>query len=71
MAVPTPNHPCWQKLANGGLAKLNSQNLGAQLLAKRLERSQAPIAERASEVHAFFAKWERILTSELSQLASI
>jgi hypothetical protein len=71
MAIPTPNHPCWQKLANGGLAKLNSQNLGAQLLAKRLERSQAPIAERAAEVHAFFSKWERLLTSELSQLASI
>jgi hypothetical protein len=71
MAIPNPNHPCWQTLANGGLAKLNSQNLGAQLLAKRLERSQAPIAERAAEVHAFFTKWERILTRELSQLASI
>ena len=71
MAVPALNHPCWQKLANGGMAKLDSQNLGAQLLAKRLERSQAPIAERAAEVHAFFTKWERILTRELSLLATI
>ncbi|AYR23710.1 hypothetical protein [Herbaspirillum rubrisubalbicans] len=66
MALPALHHPCWQKLANGGLAKLESQNLGAQLLVKRLERSQAPIAERAAEVHAFFVKWERILVREIS-----
>jgi hypothetical protein len=71
MSVPAPNHTCWQRLATGGLSRLNTQNLGAQLLAKRLERSTDPVNVKAAEIHAFFVKWERVLTQELAQLSRI
>ena len=71
MTLPTLNHPCWQKLASGGLSKIRTQHLGTQLLAKRIERSTDPIASRAAEVHAFFSKWERILPTEVAQLTSV
>lgn len=71
MAVPSPNHPCWQKLANGGFSRLRTQNLSAQLLAKRMEKSTDPVPTRAAEIHAFFTKWERILPTEIAQLTSI
>lgn len=71
MPVPAPSHPCWQRLANGGLSRLRTQNLGAQLLAKRLERSTDPLPSKAGEIHAFFVKWERVLGGELAQLASL
>ncbi|MBI3101387.1 MAG: hypothetical protein HYY98_07550 [Burkholderiales bacterium] len=71
MAVPSPNHPCWQKLANGGLSRLRTQHLGTQLLAKRMEKSTDPVPTRAAEIHAFFTKWERILPTEIAQLTSI
>jgi len=70
MAVPDLNNPCWRRLANGGLAKLKTDNLGTQLLAKRLERSTDPVEVRAAEIHGFFAKWERTLTKELAQIGS-
>jgi hypothetical protein len=68
MAVPAPNHPCWQRLASGGLARLKTQHLGTQLMTKRIERSTDPVATKAAEVHAFFAKWERALAPELAQI---
>ncbi len=68
MAVPAPNHPCWQRLASGGLARLKTQHLGTQLMTKRIERSADPVATKAAEVHAFFAKWERALAPELAQI---
>ena len=71
MAVPDRNHPCWQRLANGGLSKIKTENLGAQLMAKRLERSTDPVASRAAEIHGFFAKWERTLTKELAQFSTL
>ena len=71
MSVPAPNHPCWQRLASGGLARLKTQHLGTQLMTKRLERSTEPAAAKAAEIHAFFAKWERALPNEVQQLSSL
>ncbi|WP_280192301.1 hypothetical protein [Delftia sp. PS-11] len=71
MAIPAPNHPCWQKLANGGLSRIKTQHLGTQLMAKRIERSADPLPAKAAEIHAFFTKWERILPTEIAQLATI
>jgi len=68
MPVPTPDHPCWQKLANGGLAKLRTDHLGTQFLMKNMERSKDPIPVKAQAIHAYFAKWERLLIAELKQL---
>jgi hypothetical protein len=71
MSVPPLNHPCWQRLASGGLAKLRTQHLGTQLLTKRIERSADPLNVKIAEMHAFFSKWERILSNEVQQLASL
>ena len=71
MAVPAPNHPCWQRLANGGLLRLKTAHLGTQLMTKRLQRSTDPVATKAAEIHAFFAKWERALPSEVQQLTTL
>ena len=38
MAVPALNHPCWQRLASGGITQLKTQHLGTQLMAKRIEQ---------------------------------
>ena len=32
MALPPKTAPCWQKLASGGMKKLRTSNLGAQML---------------------------------------
>jgi hypothetical protein len=71
MAVPPSNHPCWQRLANGGLSRLKTSHLGTQLLTKRLERSPDPVTAKAAEIYAFFTKWERALPSEVNQLATL
>ncbi len=68
MPVPSLQHPCWQRLANGGLAQLRTQHLGTQLLTKRLERSADPLPVKAAEIHAFFTKWEKVLAAEVQQL---
>lgn len=71
MAVPALNHPCWQRLAGGALSRLKTQHLGTQLMTKRLERSTDPVQTKAAEIHAFFAKWERVLAAEIQQFASL
>ncbi|MFZ2989238.1 hypothetical protein [Ideonella sp.] len=71
MAVPAPNHPCWQRLASGGMSKIKTQHLGTQLLAKRIERSTDPMSAKISDIQAFFTKWERVLSAEVQQLSSI
>ena len=40
-------------------------------LFQRLDRSTDPAPHKASEIQAFFAKWERILASEVDQLNRI
>lgn len=69
MAIPSSSHPCWLRAASGGLAHIQTSNLALQLMAKRLERSTDPLPHKSSAVQAFFAKWERLLASELDQLA--
>lgn len=69
MAIPPPESPCWQRLAGGGLARIRTSNLGVQMMVKRLERSPAPVPDKAREVHEFFLKWERGLADEISQFA--
>lgn len=73
MAIPTPplSHPCWLRLANGSFSRLQTQHLGTQLMAKRMERSTAPASAKAAEIHQFFAKWERVLVAELAQIPSL
>jgi hypothetical protein len=70
-ALPSSDHPCWQKLANGGLAKLTTQQLSLQLMSKRLERSTDSTTVKAAELHAFFVKWERTLGNEIQQIQKL
>ena len=71
MALPPKTAPCWQKLATGGLKQIKTSNLGAQMLGQRLELSKLSPAQKADEIYSFFVKWERGLTNEISQLASL
>ncbi len=67
MALPSSTAACWQRLANGGLAALRTDNVATQMLAKRMERSTAPTAQKAAEIHEYYAKWERSLAHEIAQ----
>lgn len=71
MSIPPLQSPVWHKLAGGALSRLTTQHLGIQLMAKRLERSDAAPTAKAMEIHAFFAKWERVLGAEIQQLAKL
>ena len=71
MTVPALNHPCWSRLAGGAIAKLKTQHLGTQLMSKRIQRSTDATPVKASELHAYFTKWERVLPTEVLQLASL
>ncbi len=70
MAIPSPTHPCWQRLASGSLSRMQTQHLGTQFLIKNMERSKDPLADKAQAIRAYFAKWERLLAHEIQQLAS-
>jgi hypothetical protein len=69
MPIPLPTSPCWQRLANGGLAALRTDNVATQMLAKRMERSNAPVTQKAAEIHEYYAKWERSLADEIVQFS--
>ncbi len=71
MSLPSPSAPCWQRLAGGGLMRIRTDNIGLQMLAKRLERSPAAPVEKAAEIHEFFAKWQGSLTHEIAQFAQL
>ncbi|NBC35770.1 hypothetical protein GTZ99_04275 [Novosphingobium sp. FSY-8] len=71
MSLPPRTATCWQRLATGGLKQLKTSNLGAQMLGQRLEMSKLSAAQKADEIYAFFVKWERGLTNEISQLAGL
>ena len=71
MTIPAITHSCWTKAASGGLARIKSTNLAMQFLSKNIERSEEPLAQKATHIHAFFAKWERVLGSEIQQLTRI
>lgn len=69
MALPPITSPCWLKLANGGLQKIRSNNLGTHMLTKRMQVSKASAAEKAQEIHAYYTKWERGLADEIAQFS--
>ena len=69
MAVPPISAPCWSRLANGGLERINTDHLGTKMLVKRLQMSGASVAAKAQEIHAYYAKWERGLANEIAQFA--
>jgi hypothetical protein len=71
MSIPAATHPCWQRLAQGALAKLQSKHLGTQLMTKRLMLSSDSVPAKAAEIHAYFVQWERILANEISQLSTL
>ncbi|MBY0454122.1 MAG: hypothetical protein K2Q11_04465 [Burkholderiaceae bacterium] len=71
MAIPSQNHPCWQKLASGGFSKLKTNQLGIQLMGKRLDRSTDSVATKSAEIYAYFVKWERTLEAEIQQLSTL
>ncbi len=71
MSLPALQSPVWQKLASGSLARLRTQNLGIQLMAKRLQGSNASMTAKAAEIHAFFSKWERVLQAEIQQFTTV
>jgi len=71
MPLPAPSHPCWTRAAGGGLSRIETTNLAMQMLIDRMERSTDPVPQKALEVQAFFAKWERMLSSEIAQLQSL
>lgn len=68
MALPASNSQCWRRLAAGELKHIKTENIGIPMMAKRLERSTAPIEEKAAEIFTFFQRWERGLTNEIAQL---
>lgn len=71
MSLPPPTHSCWKHLVTGGGSRLKTDQLALQLLCSRLERSDAPIEKRVSELMAFFTRFERILPREIAQLATM
>lgn len=71
MALPSANSPCWQRLASGGLSRLRTDHLGTQMMIKRLERSTDPVSKKATDLHEYFAKWERGLANEIAQISNI
>ncbi len=71
MSLPPATHPCWQKLAQGALAKLQSKHLGTQLMTKRLMLSADSTQAKAAEIRAYFVQWERILKDEILQLTTL
>ena len=71
LSIPTSTHPVWLRLAGGALSRLKTQHLGTQLMIKRVERSTDPNAIKAAEIYAFFAKWERALSTEIHQITTL
>lgn len=71
MSLPPSTHTCWKRLVSGSAARLKTDQLALQLLCSRMERSDAPIDKRVSEVIAFFTRFERILGREIAQLNTL
>lgn len=70
MTIPDRNHPCWLKLA-GGVPGFTPRQLALQLLFTRLRHEAMPPAAKAEALHAFFVKYEKILSAELQQLQAL
>lgn len=71
--IPTASSPCWRNIVTGK-HQLKTEMLGLQMLLKRMQRhilatpSEDGIQDAATEVHAFFVKYEGSLSNELRSL---
>ena len=69
--LPPISHRCWLRLASGNVAGFQTRQLALQLMFKRLQHDPLTPAGKATEIHAFFIKYEKILGPEIAQLASL
>jgi hypothetical protein len=73
--IPNKTNACWRKLATGE-KKIQTTQLGLQMLLKRISSKVTPtapeaeVAAAAGELHDFFVKYEKILSAEISALGS-
>lgn len=67
MVVPPVHAACWRELAEGGLARLETTNLGTLMLKKRMEISNASLTEKARQIHRYYNKWGDGLPDEIAQ----
>lgn len=71
--VPEQSSACWRQLVTGGKV-IQTESLALQMLLKRMQRSlQAAspgrgVEEAAAEMHAFFVKYEAMLSNEIKSL---
>ncbi|MBI2511482.1 MAG: hypothetical protein HYV96_05850 [Opitutae bacterium] len=70
MNIPDRSHPCWAKLA-AGVPGFTPRQLALQLLFTRLRHEAISTAAKADALHAFFVKYEKILSAELQQLQGL
>lgn len=70
MILPDRTHPCWSKLA-AGVPGFAPRQLALQLLFTRLRQEAMPPAAKAEALHAFFVKYEKILSAEIQQLQAL
>lgn len=67
-AIPDETHPCWQKLATHQVPNFAPKQLGLQFLFTRLSHENMSTLQKAREIHAFFVRYQRILTWEINEL---
>lgn len=71
--VPEKTNACWRQILTGKKA-LQTQTLALQMLLKRLQRhvasspSEADMDTAAGELHAFFIKYQNMLSVEIQSL---
>ncbi|EGD58546.1 hypothetical protein Y88_0603 [Novosphingobium nitrogenifigens DSM 19370] len=51
------------------MSRIRTSNVGTQMMIKRLQLSNASVDQKALEIHAYYAKWERGLSDEIAQFA--
>lgn len=71
--VPDKSNSCWRQILTGKKT-IQTQTLALQMLLKRLQRnitpstSEADIDAAAGELHAFFIKYQNMLSLEIKSL---
>ncbi|MBI1754165.1 MAG: hypothetical protein HY014_10805 [Acidobacteria bacterium] len=71
--VPDKSSSCWRQILTGKKA-LQTQTLALQMLLKRLQRNITPTTSEADigiaigELHAFFTKYQNMLSTEIQSL---
>jgi len=71
--IPDKTHSCWRNLVTGK-KPIETQFLGLQMILKRQQRhlgaspTEGALNDAIGELHAFFAKYESVLGSEIKNL---